>query len=252
MSKVSKFQKFTTETLHRSALLNAEYNPRHMTQEAKVRLRDTLSRVGLVQPIVWNRTTGNIVGGHQRIRQLDALEDSPDYELTVAVVEVDEVREKELNVLLNNPEVCGEWDLEKLQDLLDTEGIDTLNTGFDEAELLRLFGEAPSQSGSSAISKEVQDDLAAVKAAYDRLAATTANKDDKDFYCVIIFGSYEDRKNFTDAAGVQDNRYVDGRVLASILRDARKAKEAGPTTGGEEVAGSGVAEDPADRPAEEG
>src|SRR5579871_292198 len=107
---VSKFQNFTTETVHRSVLKNAPYNPRHITERGKAKLKETLKRVGLVQPLVWNRRSGNLVGGHQRLKQLDALEGKSDYSLTVAVVDVDDKRERELNVLLNNTDVGGEWE----------------------------------------------------------------------------------------------------------------------------------------------
>jgi len=214
---VTQYQKFALETVHRSQIKNAEYNPRHITDEARIRLRDTIQRVGLVQPIVWNKRTGNVVGGHQRLRQIDALEGRADYSMDVAVVDVDDARERELNVLLNNPEVCGEWDLEKLQELLDFDGLDTVNTGFDEAELLRMFGEAPKQTGESG--ETVLQDLKKVKDAYERLAESTRSKDDRDFYSVIVFASYDDRKAFTDSIGLQDNRYIDARVLLALLRE---------------------------------
>jgi hypothetical protein len=226
---VSRFQHFTTETVHRSNLKGAPYNPRHMSQRAKLKLRETLGRVGLVQPIVWNKRTGNIVGGHQRISQLDALEKTSDYSLTVAVVDVDDAREKELNVLLNNPEVCGEWDLEKLKDVL--EGIDMINTGFDHAEFMKMFGEAPSQTPAEH-KDEVADQLSKIKDAYNKLSAMGLTKDDTDFYNVVVFGSYEERKEFLAAFGFEDNRYIDGRTLLKILFDLKESK---PTLEGDKV-----------------
>lgn len=243
---VTKFQKFTTREVHRSELKNADYNPRQITDEAKLRLREAMGKVGLVQPVVWNERSGNIVGGHQRIRQLDALEGSGDYRLTVSVVDVDEVRERELNILLNNPEVCGDWDLPKLQDLLDFEGLDAANAGFDQAELLRLFGEVSSNANDAANRSKLAEELKDVKDAYARLAETTALKDDTDFYCVVVFRSYDDRKAFTDAAGLQDNRYIDGRVLTGLIEDLRRPKQAEPTAAGNEVTGDGVGENPSE------
>lgn len=221
---VTQYQQFTTETVHRSVLKGAPYNPRHLTHKAKLKLREALKRVGLVQPIVWNKRSGNIVGGHQRIGQLDALEGSGNYMLTVAVVDVDIAREKELNVLLNNVEnVGGEWDLEKLKTLLTDADLDMLNTGFDAAEFMKLFGEAPSQPNSEH-QDELAKQLAGVKDAYEKLSQMNRTKDDTDFYNVVVFGSYNERAEFLKEFGFEDNRYIDGRTLVAILRDLKESK----------------------------
>lgn len=219
--ELSQFQKFTTKTVHRSQLKGAPYNPRYIKAAAKAKLRETLARVGLVQPIVWNERSGNIVGGHQRIGQLDALEGKPDYCLTVAVLDVDDARERELNLLLNNENVTGEWDLEKLKKILDDE-IEMINTGFDHADFMQMFGEAPSQPKSEH-QEDLSKQLADVKAAYEKLAASSRSKDDTDFYNVVVFGSYNERSEFLKEFGFADNRYIDGRVLTEVFRSLRKA-----------------------------
>ncbi|MEN6636080.1 MAG: ParB N-terminal domain-containing protein, partial [Clostridiaceae bacterium] len=139
--KKTRFEAFTTAEISRRDLKGAQYNPRRIDDKAKERLREGINRVGMVQPVVWNKRTGNIVGGHQRIEQLDALEGNDEYSLTVAVVDVDETREKELNILLNNPQAQGDWDLERLKKLLEDEEIDLKSTGFDPAEVFKLFGD---------------------------------------------------------------------------------------------------------------
>lgn len=218
-SKLSKFQAFETVTISRSQIAKAPYNPRRITEEAKLKLRKAMEKVGLVQPLIWNRTTGRLVGGHQRLSALDHLETSGDYMLTVAAVDVDEVREKELNVLLNNPEVCGDWDLELLQDLFDGDDeLDIEAAGFDQTDLFQLFDDGTGTSQSVKNSGEVKAQIDAVKGAYDRLEESVKLKDDEDFYNVIVFRSWEDRKAFTDFVGCKDNRYIDGRVLMELIR----------------------------------
>ena len=244
---LSKFQAFTTETVHRNKLLGAPYNPRYLPAKAKAKLRETLGAVGLVQPIVWNKRSGFIVGGHQRIAQIDALEGHADYSLTVAMVDVDEKREKELNVLLNNSEVAGEWDLEKLKAILDAE-IELINTGFDHAEFMKLFGEAPSQPKEDH-QEQLSKDMAAVKAAYEKLTAMGQSKDDTDFYNVVVFGSHNERAEFLKEFGLENNRYIDGRVLVQIFRQISQGekpespstgmKPAGPGTGKDKTNGAG-------------
>lgn len=251
-SAVSRFQAFTTETIHRSQLKGAPYNPRYMRDKARVRLKETLQKVGLVQPIVWNKRSGMIVGGHQRINQLDALEGSADYSLTVAVVDVDDARERELNVLLNNQEVCGEWDFEKLQEILAGE-IDLLATGFDRVDYMKLFGETNSQASDSC-KDALAESAEKLKETYKKLTDAHRHMDDPDFYLVVVFGSYAERKEFTDCIGLDDNRYVDGRTLMSLLKDKtsnRAVEVEEPKAPGDsvELAPSGGGEQESKRPA---
>lgn len=92
-TNVSKFQTFETEVVNRSELKGAPYNPRIMDKGAEKRLKAALRKHGLVQPIIWNKRTGNVVGGHQRLKQLDSLEKRDDYDITVSVIDVDEREE---------------------------------------------------------------------------------------------------------------------------------------------------------------
>lgn len=114
----------------------AKYNPRidlikEDTEYKK--LKRSLTEFGYIDPLVWNKQTGNLVGGHQRFKIL--LEENPK-KLTVSVVDLDINREKALNMALNKIE--GGWDNEKLAILfeeLENEDFDTLLSGFDSIEI---------------------------------------------------------------------------------------------------------------------
>lgn len=90
-----------------SQLKPADYNPRTISEAAFAGLRESIARFGLVQPIVWNRTTGNVVSGHQRLK---ALLLSGESETTVVVVELPESEEKLLNIAQNADSIRGEFD----------------------------------------------------------------------------------------------------------------------------------------------
>ena len=47
----SKFQNYDTETIHRSQIKNAPYNPRIMDKAAQKRLRDNIRKHGLVSAL---------------------------------------------------------------------------------------------------------------------------------------------------------------------------------------------------------
>ena len=118
-----------------SDLRPAEYNPR---QDLKPGDREyekivrSIDEFGYVEPIVWNETTGNIVGGHQRLK---ILIERGETEVEVSVVRLNEHDEKVLNVALNK--ITGRWDTGKLTDLLkelQAEGAMEV-TGFEDWEL---------------------------------------------------------------------------------------------------------------------
>ena len=89
-----------------SDLSPAAYNPRSISSDALAGLQASVERFGLVEPIVWNNQTGNVVGGHQRLKVLQALGET---ETQVVVVDLPEVEEKALNVALNSPSIAGDF-----------------------------------------------------------------------------------------------------------------------------------------------
>lgn len=111
----------------------AAYNPRVDLQpedEEYQAIQRSLKRHGLVQPIVWNRRTNTVVSGHQRLTVLEAQGET---EVTVSVVDLDDIQEKELNVALNK--ITGEWDDDKLSVILNELGEEATDTGFTLPEI---------------------------------------------------------------------------------------------------------------------
>jgi ParB-like chromosome segregation protein Spo0J len=68
-----------------SELIPAPYNPRAISPEALAGLRGSVERFGLVEPVVWNRRTGRVVGGHQRLKVLQQMGET---ETQVVVVDL--------------------------------------------------------------------------------------------------------------------------------------------------------------------
>lgn len=114
---LSRYVAFATATVDRDQIKNAPYNPRVMDAAAEHRLEQEVKR-GLVEPLVWNRRTGNLVGGHQRLGRLDDLHQGKPFAIPVAVVDVDEAEERRLNVALNSPDLMGKYDGEKFEALV--------------------------------------------------------------------------------------------------------------------------------------
>lgn len=121
-------------------LLPADYNPRKDLKPGDAeyeKLKRSLEQFGYVEPVIWNKNTGRVVGGHQRLK---VLIDMGMTEVDCVVVELDEEKEKALNIALNK--ISGEWDNDKLALLIsDLQGadFDISLTGFDPDEIEDLF-----------------------------------------------------------------------------------------------------------------
>lgn len=126
----------------------ADYNPRFIKPAARKGLRASLKKFGLVQGIVLNRRSDGelrIVGGHQRVDELLAV---GEIEAAVAIVEVNDIDEKALNLALNNPEIAGDWNPEELGKLLEQVQAEDAHL-FEALRLDALFEEAsrPARGG---------------------------------------------------------------------------------------------------------
>lgn len=121
-------------------LTPADYNPRTISEHQAEALKRSLDRWGFVEPIVANKRTGRIVGGHQRLDGALALA-LPS--VPVHWIDVDESSEKALNIALNK--ISGDWDedlLGKLLADLERDGQDLEDLGFDADELQEIIDAA--------------------------------------------------------------------------------------------------------------
>lgn len=121
-------------------LVPADYNPRKDLQEADKEYQDIkrgIQTYGLVIPLIMNKRTGNLVNGHQRLKVLKALGWT---EVDVSVVDMDEKKEKALNLALSR--IDGDFDNKALTNVMSeirTAGIDPITLGFTKSEIEKMF-----------------------------------------------------------------------------------------------------------------
>lgn len=197
---VSKHQKFTMERVSRSSIRPHPKNPRVITDSAKKKIKDKMSEVGLLQPLIINKTTGYLLGGHQRLASMDSLEkyknDKTDYQLDVAIVELSETEEAAMLVFLNNASASGSWNTELLAELTTDLETTFKDMGFDKLDVDLLF------DGDSRFSEiftdsqqtiEIKDTLSQIKearaAGVDKMALAGV----ADHYFVVVCRDNEDR-----------------------------------------------------------
>lgn len=250
------FENSRVEEILRSQIKPSDYNPRKITPEGKKQLIRSIKKYGVVGGIIINEQTGNtIVGGHQKVAVLDEMNKydpvtkENDYTLRVEVINVDLKTEKSLNTALNNPNIGGDWDYDKLRELIPD--IDWKDAGFTEADLSMIGVDFMLQTeGENDITNELaglaapaqqkrEEEKAAKKEEANRIAAmeheinqqmtqeqkTQHMKDVKaqvqqkavqdaqnmDAYVVLSFDSYEAKADFCERFGyIGQTKFIKG------------------------------------------
>lgn len=168
-----------------------------MDDDARERLSANIKAVGLLEPIIVNETTGNVLSGHQRIEVLDNLEGSTDYALDVAVIALTLEDEQAQNIFLNNELAMGDWDAVKLGNVL--RDVDPIATGFKPIEIETIVpGWEPPQS-----------------------MTPPAKTPELDNSVILIFKNRQENDDFMKLLGLSEfEKYMAGETLAELVRIA--------------------------------
>ena len=243
MSELSKY--FTSETIeiNRSQISLADYNPRSISADTRKKLKQNIKKNGLLGGLVYNLRTKTLVSGHQRISILDELNGYPenDYLVKVEAIDVDEQREKELNVWFNNTSVQGQWDYDMLATIIPD--IDYKNAGLTDEDLqligidftLQTEAEQSITDDINNLIAPVQDQKEAVKQAKKELSQAEKiahNKEVKaqvmqdaqekaenmESYVMISFDTYKSKAEFMERFGFDKReKFVKGELFENMI-----------------------------------
>lgn len=244
--ELSKYIKSESVELNRSAIHFAGYNPRKLSEESRKTLKRGIKKYGLVGGVVVNKQTGlTVVSGHQRLTVMDELQKynidtrENDYKIRVDVIDVDEKQEKELNILMNNPNAQGTWDYDKMRELIPD--IDYKDAGLTEADLNMIGVDFLLQT-------EEENDLAS--ALEDMMSPVTERKDaekaqkrmereakiqhmkdvkaevreqalktaqDMDAYLMLSFDTFESKAEFCERFGINPyDKFFKGETFGDM------------------------------------
>ncbi|HEY2785904.1 MAG TPA: ParB N-terminal domain-containing protein [Fimbriiglobus sp.] len=200
---------FAVRTLPVSRLKPARYNPRKPLSPqspAYRKLRASIERFGLVEPLVWNARSGRLVGGHARLR---ILKDLGVCEIPVSVVRLSPAKEKALNIVLNNREAQGRYDpkkltalLHELKDLPEFE-----DSGFSEDTLRTLDCRENGLPDPPPDANRVEVTLVASKTVYSALEPKLdALVREYDLLSHVLFGSEYPKDQARNPGGTDGSR----------------------------------------------
>ena len=233
--ELSKYIKSESAEVLRSEIHFADYNPRTITEEAKRSLRRGIKKYGLLGGVIVNRKGMTIVSGHQRVAVMDDLNKYPetDYTLRVDMIDVDDKAEKELNVLLNNPNAQGSWDFDLLREIipdidyksagltaedLNIIGVDYLLKTDEEDAIADALNDitAPTDALKDA---QRQSKIAHAKQVKAQVRADAEEKaENLDAYVMVSFDTFKAKSAFMQRFGLGEyDKFIKGEVFSDMI-----------------------------------
>ena len=237
--ELSKYIKSDSVELNRSAIHFANYNPRKLSDESRKTLKRGIKKFGLVGGIVVNKRTGlTVVSGHQRLSVMDELQKFPDndYRIRVDVIDVDEKQEKELNILMNNPNAQGTWILMllpvsspiligKMLGLTDADlnmiGVDYLLQTEEESSIADALSDmmvpVTEQKEAEKAAKQLEraEKVAHMKEVKQQVKENAQKQaENMDAYVMLSFDTYEAKAAFCERFGYDpDMKFIKGEAF---------------------------------------
>ncbi len=108
----TKTKNIKIEYVSVDTLKNAEYNPRKWDKDAETQLKESITRYGIVDPLLVNSAEGRkniVIGGHFRLSCIKSLGIK---EVPVVYINIPDIeKEKELNIRMNKNTGEFDWDI---------------------------------------------------------------------------------------------------------------------------------------------
>lgn len=232
MNESKYFTSKTTE-LNRSEINLAGYNPRRISDETRRKLKTNIKKNGLLGGLVFNLRTNTLISGHQRLSVLDELNGYPenDYIVKVEAIDVDEKKEKELNIWFNNTSVQGEWDFDILATILPD--IDYKSAGLSDEDLQLIGIDFTIQTKEErSITDEINNLILPTQKNIEKQAKIEHNKEVKaqvmqkaqgkaenmESYAMISFNTFKAKAAFMQRFGFDPmEKFIKGELFENMI-----------------------------------
>nr|WP_314541523.1 ParB N-terminal domain-containing protein [uncultured Ottowia sp.] len=225
----TKFQSGTVELVWRSQIREHPLNPRRMSESARKKLRASVKEIGVMDTPVFNKQTGNLVGGHQRLHTIDFLEKfhanddgtfSNDYQIEVSIVDFTPEQEAKALVRLNNQNLQGSWDAELLAELGKQVSFDDM--GFERVDVEFIMGGVEALDelfGDSAQAKEAKNNLEQIKAERQAMKEDKADSQNVDYYVTVVCTDKAEKERLLNHLGIPKGElYISPAEILALHR----------------------------------
>ena len=141
------------EKIEINKLKAATYNPRQISTKQYKDLKESITKFGLVDPIIVNKCY-TIIGGHQRYKICKDLEYK---DIGCIILDLDKEQERELNIRLNKN--TGEFDMDILANEFDIDQL--VDWGFKHIDLDVNIDKIVEEDNSATITIKEDDEIKA-------------------------------------------------------------------------------------------
>ena len=225
-----KLKQSETVVIKRSLIHIAAYNPRKKNPKVVEALKKNFKTVGFLGGICWNKTTGNLIGGHKRLEAMDLIfnydgSKAKDYDVKVEQIELDLKTEKEQNIFLNNKNVQGETDFELLAEILPDINIEFAGlTDYDiniVESLVNDFNFGESKQIQTDMKESKPEPKVKDKEGIKKLKSDLKNNNidnHQPFYFTVTFDSFMDKSEFLEGLGINgDQIFITSKQFIKAL-----------------------------------
>ncbi len=140
----------------------AAYNPRQISTKQYKDLKESITKFGIVDPLIVNKSSYTIVGGHQRYKICKELGYK---DIACIILDLNKEEERELNIRLNKN--TGEFDMDLLSSFFDVPELK--EWGFKEIDLDINIDKLVEDTEDVAILTIKEDDLIKAEQLYKEL-----------------------------------------------------------------------------------
>lgn len=229
-----------TIVINRSQINLNPFNPKKHSDDKVKEQKKNLQRVGYLGGITWNRTSGNLIDGHRRIKALDlyhGYDGTPetDYTVKVEAVELSDKQEKEqmTYMALGNTKADFALIAEYLPDIdyscagIDAHDLEAIQSFIHSDEVVEieafddLISEAPVAAKQEPCedSETEEDKKARIKETKQKQMEVAGERyANLNAYVTVSFANADEKRIFCEVLNIpEDTKFIQGNKVLEVI-----------------------------------